>query len=97
MKTSKNYNRLVELQAQYPKLTYNNTGYENLPENVMISHKKIIEEISNILKEEMPEYFVRFQNFKPRRDGSIAIRCQVIYDHVSYFQGVDYIPITDFK
>ena len=97
MKTSKNYKRLVELQAQYPKLTYNNTGYENLPENVMISHKKIIEEISNILKEEMPEYFIRFQNFTPRRDGSIAIRCQVIYDHVSYFQGVDYIPITDFK
>ena len=74
MKTSKNYKRLVELQAQYPKLTYNNTGYENLPENVMISHKKIIEEISNILKEEMPEYFIRFQNFKLCSDGTINIR-----------------------
>jgi len=97
MKTSKNYKRLVELQKKYPELTYNNNGYDEINEDVMTRHQKQIKEISAILKEELPKSFVRFQNFTPRRDGSIAIRCQVIYDHVSYFQGVDYIPITDFK
>jgi len=97
MKTSKNYKRLVELQKKYPELTYNNNGYDEINEDVINRHQKQIAEISAILKEELPKSFVRFQNFKPCSDGTINIRCQVYYDQVSLFIGVDYIPINDFK
>jgi hypothetical protein len=41
--------------------------------------------------------FVRFQNFKPCKDGSVSVRLQAHYNDEGSFTGVMYIPLTSFK
>lgn len=94
MKKKSNYDRLVELKNAYPELTFNNDGYEYLSQEVKESHKAQIEEISAILKETVFG-FVRFDNFKPRKNGSFAVRMQTQWDE--RFTGVQYNDIEDFK
>jgi len=89
----KNYNRLKEIQTKYPTLTFDNDGYEYIfKEKEKL--KDVVSEIESILKEEI-EGFVRFDNFKPRKDGSFAVRCQYKWD--SSFIGVGYFGIEEFK
>jgi hypothetical protein len=92
MKT--HYDRLIELKNDYPELTFNNDGYEYLSPSVKEAHKAQIEEISAILKETVFG-FVRFDNFKPRKNGSFAVRMQTQWDE--RFTGVQYNDIEDFK
>ncbi len=92
MKT--HYDRLVELKNNYPELTFNNVGYEYLSPSVKEAHKAQIEEISAILKETVFG-FVRFDNFKPRKNGSFAVRMQTKWSES--FTGVQYNDIEDFK
>lgn len=73
----KNYERLKEIQAQYPELTFDNIGYQYLSREVQESHAEIIQEVESILRGEIKN-FVKFFNFKPRKDGSIAVRCDYI-------------------
>ena len=96
MKETKNYKRLVELQKQYPELTYDNHGYDEISDDVVARHKEQIEEISNILEQEITD-FVRFQNFKIQKDGTIQIRCQIQYDPNHSFIGVGYFDLNTFK
>ena len=86
MKT--NYKRLVELKNDYPNLTFDNNGYEYLDPSVREAHKAQIEEIEGILKTIVPR-FVRFENFKPRKNGSFAVRMQTRWS--DSFTGVQYI------
>lgn len=89
-----NYERLVELKNSNPELVFNNDGYEYLSKGVKESHKSQIEEIEAILKETV-EGFVRFDNFKPRKNGTIAVRMQTRWS--DSFTGVEYINIEKFK
>lgn len=91
-----NYKRLVELQKQYPELTYDNHGYDEISDEIVARHKEQIEEISNILEQEIPD-FVRFQNFKVQKDGTVQIRCQLYYSHDPSFVGVGYFNLVTFK
>jgi len=85
------YDRLVELQKEYPELTYDNTGYDTISKEVKDSHKKQIEEIHDILKSSLKRYS-SFQNFKPRKDGNWCIRLQYSYDGGG-FTGVGYFYV----
>lgn len=86
------YSELVHIQQNYPALTFKNVGYENidrskLTENEHQADKRVTELLSKHIKN-----FRRFQNFCPRRDGSIAIRVQYVYDPDSVgFTGVGYL------
>lgn len=86
----KHYNRLVELKNQYPKLTFDNKGYEYLSKEIKESHKEQLEEITEILRKTL-KGFSRFEHFKLRKDGSIDVRAQYKWD-VS-FTGVGYFNI----
>lgn len=88
------YEKLNALRIAYPELTYDNSGYAEISNDVKQRNQDGIEEIESVLKLAIPG-FVRFQNFKPRKDGSFAIRCQTEWS--KFFTGVTYIPLTDFK
>lgn len=88
------YNKIIEIKDKYPQLTFNNNGYEYLSKDIQESHKEIIKELSDILKRNI-ERFVSFDNFKPRKDGSFAVRVQCHYN--IRFTGVRYFEIEDFK
>ena len=83
---------LDQLRIKYPALTFNNVGYDKLPPSVMDEHKEAIAEIEKILKSKI-RGFIRFQNFKPRSDGSFAVRYQVCYNDECSFIGVAYTSI----
>lgn len=88
------YYKLILIKNKNPKLTINNNGYEYLSDEVKKLHKKEIIEITEILKLLIPD-FVEFNNFKPRKNGSFAIRCQCRWS--SWFTGVCYFDIKDLK
>lgn len=90
------YDKLNEIMASHPDLIFNNDGYENLPQSVVEAHKDVIEAITNILKSRI-KGFVRFQNFKPYKDGSVSVRYQVHYNDEGSFTGVAYTPLSAFK
>ena len=88
------YNRLKEIQENFPQLSFRNEGYEYLKPEVKQSHKAQIDEITEILKT-CSDRFVRFDNFYPRRKGGFAIRCQWLYNEA--FTGVVYLNEDDFE
>ena len=89
-----NYKRLKEIQEKFPQLTYVAKGYDGLSREIKETHKKQINEVTEILKSEFPD-FRSFQNFTPRKDGNFDIRCQFAYD--ASFTGVHYLNETDFN
>ncbi len=88
------YYKLKKLQRKYPQLTFDNIGYQYLSPEIKESHKEQIKEIEDILKQSI-EGFVEFNNFKPRKDGTFAIRCQYRWDE--RFTGVGYFNINLLK
>lgn len=92
--TNEYYYKLMEFKENYPKLLFDNNGYERLPFEIKETHKEQIQEISEILRKTVAG-FVEFNNFKPRKDGSFAVRCQTEWS--SSFTGVTYLSINDFK
>ena len=94
MKNIDTYYKLILLQKKYPKLTFDNNGYEYLDSSIKESHKEIIVEIENILNYSINR-FVKFNNFKPRKDGSFDIRCQYMWNE--HFTGVGYFKIKELK
>lgn len=98
MTTNKYYNRLKEIQKTYPKLTFDNNGYEYIRKELN-EHKDVVEEISEILRNTI-KGFVEFNNFKPRKNGSFSVRCQYnwgAHDNSRSFVGVGYFEIEQFK
>lgn len=91
---NENYNKLIELQKNYPLLTLDNIGFDKLPKKIQENHSTQIKEIEEILKETI-EGFVEFNNFKPRKSGTFDIRCQYKWD-ISFI-GVGYFNIERFK
>ena len=88
------YERLKELKNNCPELTFNNDGYEYLSKEIKEKYKEQIQEIEDILKKCI-QGFVRFDNFKPYKNDSFAVRVQYMWD--SSFEGVGYFKIEDFK
>lgn len=90
------YKELDDLRVKYPDLTYQSTGYDNIPKDVREANKDGQEAITKLLKESVSG-FVSFQNFKEKRDGSFAIRCQTVWSTDPHFIGVSYFNLDDFK
>jgi hypothetical protein len=88
------FEALSEMADLNPELVFNNNGYERLSHEVVERNKEAITEIEKILKE-CVSGFVSFQNFKPRKDGTMAVRCQTRWS--DWFIGVSYFPLEDFK
>lgn len=87
------FEKLKALKENYPALTYDNRGYDELSNEIKESHKVQINEVFELLDSAI-EGIVRFQNFKPRKDGTFSIRCQCKYD--AMFTGVVYLKEEDF-
>lgn len=85
--------QLEALRLAYPELTFSNHDYEELPREVKEANAEGIEKIEAILKLAVAG-FVRFQNFKPREDGTFDVRCQTRWSH--HFTGVTYLPMDFF-
>lgn len=90
------YTQLTKLMNDNPGLVFKNDGYEKLPESVVEAHRDAIKSIEDILRQ-CVKGFVSFQNFKPRKDGSTAVRYQVRYDDEGRFTGVAYTDLREFK
>lgn len=88
------YEELVKLYQEYPELTFQNEGYQYLPQEVKERNKEGIDKINTIL-EKTVEGFVRFDNFKNRPDKNFWVRCQTKWS--PGFTGVNYFKIEDFK
>jgi hypothetical protein len=84
---------LTKILETNPDLVFDNDGYENLSPKIVEANKDAIKSVEAIL-EQCIWGFVSFQNFKPRKDGSIAARYQVRYNDEGSFVGVTY---TDLK
>jgi hypothetical protein len=90
---------LIRIKENNPQLIFDNNGYEYLSPKVREENKEAIEEVSNLLKESL-NGFSRFDNFKPRKDGSFSVRCQYNYNHGEKglpFYGVGYFGINEFE
>ena len=86
------FTELNKLRIDNPELTYDNEGYDNISSEVRDRNADAIAKIEGILKDEV-EGFSKFQNFKPRKDGSYAIRMQAHYD--ASFVGVHYLEMEE--
>ena len=87
------YKRLMEIKDEVPELIYQNDGYQYLSPGIRETHKDKIKEIEEILKPHIPR-LRRFDNFKLRKDGTFAIRCQYGWDEK--FTGVGYFEADHF-
>ena len=85
--------KIIEIQSNFPKLTFQNEGYQYLSKEIKENHKKEIAEIESILKEEIFG-FSEFNNFKINKDGSFSVRCQYYWNNS--FKGVGYFNINEF-
>ena len=85
--------KIIEIQSNFPKLTFQNEGYQYLSKEIKENHKKEIAEIESILREEI-NGFSEFNNFIIKKDGSLYVRCQYYWDNS--FKGVGYFNINDF-
>lgn len=88
------YTELTRIMTSNPDLLFDNDGYQELPRETVDANKEAIAQIEEVLKQCVTG-FVRFQNFKPRKDGSIAVRYQAHYNDI--FVGVIYTPLENFK
>jgi hypothetical protein len=93
--TMTNYHEeLSAIMRSNPALIFWNDGYEELPRETIAENQAAFDKVTDLLTESVAD-FVRFQNFKPRRDGSTDIRCQTKWSET--FTGVTYLPLDNFK
>lgn len=90
------FDQLTKIIEDSPALVFDNDGYQELPKATVSANREAVDAVEKILAAEVAG-FVRFQNFKPRKDGTTAVRCQVVYDQNLGFVGVSYIPLESFK
>jgi len=97
--TPEEYARLLQIQKDFPLLTFENNGYEYISKNKLSEEdKKAHEEVTDILKKSIVG-FSEFNNFKTRFSvNKLAIRFQ--YDWTADvptierpFTGVGYLLI----
>ena len=88
------YEELNKLKEEFPDLVFNNDGYQEIPAAIKEANADGIAKIEELLKIAVAN-FIRFQNFKPRKDGTFAIRCQTKW--APWFTGVSYFPMENFQ
>lgn len=88
------HEELTKLMKEYPELIFNSQGYDEIPDDIKVFNAEGFEKVEALLKICIRD-FVRFQNFKPRPDGSFAVRCQTRWSDT--FTGVSYFPLDNFK
>lgn len=91
------YDRILEIQKQHPKLTFNNKGYEYIKKSEL-SEDDILafQEVTNILKDHVIG-FSEFNNFLDTKDV-IRLRFQYNYgaeNNTTSFTGVGYIELDE--
>jgi len=85
------YDRLVEIQENYLKLTFKNDGYEKLPYEIQAEFADVILEVSSLLSGTM-DAFRTFNHFViGKKEKNIGIRMQ--YAWTPSFTGVGYFDI----
>ena len=92
MDNNKHKEIILTIIEKCPELTFDNDGYQYLSQDIKDKYKDEIDIIETILKKYI-EGFVEFNNFKPRKDGNICIRCQYYWGN--RFTGVGYFNIDD--
>ena len=93
--------RLLEIQKEHPKLTFQNKGYEYIDKSKFSKEdEKAFDEVSLILKDSV-KGFSEFNNFIISNQGDILVRFQYNYSADSdspndpYFMGVGYINVGE--
>lgn len=88
------YNELLEIQKNYPVLTFQNKGYEYI--NISLfndEEKEKYNRVHEILKNHIVD-FVKFNNFLfPEKSDKVKIRCQ--YKYNESFTGVGYLFLDE--
>lgn len=90
------YEELTRIAKENPELIFDNNGYEYLSKETKLKHKEVIDEITQMMKAH-DRGFSRFDNFKPRKNGSLELRYQAVWDRNNGFIGVVYTPLENFK
>lgn len=92
------YNQLVRIQQQYPNLTYQNTGYDNVDKSKFTEKDwEMFKFVENTLRNHI-HYFSSFNHFKLRPDGTVVLRFQYNWDgggNGASFIGVGYLKLFE--
>ena len=96
--TEEQYNKIFNIQKEYPLLTYQQKGYDT-PDKTKWSEKDNIafKEVEDILKEHIIG-FNSFTNFNLTKENEIRLRFQYNYgaeDNSMSFTGVGYILLIE--
>ena len=95
--TKREYNKLLHRQKKYPKLTFNNVGYEYIEKSKLSKDElTAFDEITNILRKSI-KGFSQFNNFVVTND-IIRIRLQYNWTHGKdelNFIGVGYLDLEE--
>jgi hypothetical protein len=96
--TQENYNLLKVIYTDFPTLTLQNKGYEEINKEVFnLIEKAKLDEVTNVLKNAVLG-FRRFQNFKINKENKIVLRLQYNYNYFDGsvpFTGVGYILLDE--
>ena len=91
------YDRILQIQKNHPKLTFNNVGYQYI--GVEEEDKDAFIELTEILKNSIVG-FQMFNNFQITKDNQVRIRIQ--YDWTAHdrsagtpFTGVGYLLLEE--
>lgn len=98
--TKEQHQSILDIQKNYPKLTYQNRGYDTLNKSLLSSedNEKFIE-VQEILKASI-KGFSEFNNFKITKDNRICVRFQYDYSadvipRSNSFTGVGYLLVDE--
>ena len=90
--TKREYNKLLHRQQKYPKLTFQNVGYQYVDKSKFSEEDaKAFNEVTEILRKSI-KGFVEFNNFLIVND-TIRVRFQYHYD--ASFTGVGYLELEE--
>lgn len=91
--TQDEYNTLLSIQQNSPKLTFQNVGYEYINRKEFTEQDNIADkQVTEILKNHI-EGFVRFDNFRHNKKNEISVRLQ--YHYSESFVGVGYVTLRE--
>ena len=92
------YNRLLEIQRDYPILTYQNKGYDTIDRTKLNEAENAADkEVTEILNKSIIG-FRKFSNFKLDKNGQICLRVQYDYNADTNgipFTGVGYLKLIE--
>lgn len=94
--TQQEYDTLLRIQKEHPKLTFQNVGYQYIDRSKLSEDdKKADEEVKAILSKHIKN-FREFNNFKLRENGEIVVRFQYVWDpEATHFTGAGYITLRE--